>query len=239
MDNELINKIFNENKKQLISEFDWLVENEELINLRKIQLSYAVTPDLLLDLNGIGMDEIHIFSLMKDQINQHIFKEIKKELFKTTDYDYLNFMTCGGILSYEQSVMLGDKILENNYKSLITNGGLASDIQDNPLFDFKPLGGIRVNYGLYCVGRLKDCEICVDQYMKYDDERIFLFDEVQINICNFTFDDAKDHRYLINFNMDFKIGSSKLIYVLTDINSDNYKQIISDNRNSKLNEIGI
>lgn len=78
--------------------------------------------------------------------------------------------------------------------------------------------------------------------MRFNDDRICLFDEVQINISNLYFNIVDEltlnPKYVLTYEMDFYIKSiPKLLYVFTDKNSDNYRYVISKNRDIKINKL--
>jgi hypothetical protein len=242
---ENIVKLFDIAKDELIKNFDWVVENKLLRNFTKYQISFGGPSGTKSDF-GVDID-LHIANSIKSEFSQSIMKTIIKELFKTNDYDFIDFSSEGissSLLDMRHAREICERILDNNYKNLITNGGLGSILQDCSQFQVCPMR-VSLNHSgvVYPIGKLGGYNVFVDPYMKYNDDSICLFDEVQINILNLNCITVVDEstfnpRYVLTYEMDFYINSvPKLLYVFTDKNSDNYKYAISKNRDIKIDKL--
>lgn len=235
-------KLFEVAKDELIKNFDWVVENQLLRNFTKYQISFGAPIE-----NPAWMDlDLIIANSIKSEFSQSIMKTIIKELFKTNDYDFVDFSfeeIDSSLLDMRHAREICERILDNNYKNLIINNGLGSILQDCSQFQVCPVS-LSLNHSgfVYPIGKLGYRGVFVDPYMRFNDDRICLFDEVQINISNLDFniitESTFNPRYVLTYEMDFYINSvPKLLYVFTDKNSDNYKYAISKNRDIKIDKL--
>lgn len=238
-------KLFEVAKDELIKNFDWIVENQLLRNFTKHQISFGAP---IGKISAFGVDiDLHIANSIKIEFYQSVMKTIIKELFKTDDYDFVDFSSeeidSSFLLDMRHAIEIYEKILENNYKNLITNGGLGYILQDCSQFQVCPMR-VSLNHSgvVYPIGKLGVYDVFIDPYTRFNDDRICLFDKVQINISNLYFniidESTFNPRYVLTYEMDFYINSvPKLLYVFTDKNSDNYKCVISKNRDIKIDKL--
>ena len=85
-------------------------------------------------------------------------------------------------------------------------------------------------------------EVYNDPYMRYDDGRICLFNEVEFNIGEMKAYETTQigslaPKIIIEYNVDYNVGDSKLIFVIENENSEAFKQYKSLQRDIKIDNI--
>lgn len=150
---ENIVNLFEVAKGELIKSFDWLVENKLLRNFTKYQISFGFPTGTKL---AFGVDiDLHIVNSIKSEFSQSIMTIIINELLKTNDYDFVDFSSeeiASSLLDMRHGIEICEKILDNNYKNLITNGSL-SILQDCSQFQVCPMR-VSINHIVYPIGEL-------------------------------------------------------------------------------------
>ena len=240
---EFFIELLTKSKDELIESYDWLVEKKSLRNFDTHHISFNRSAEHIQECKN----EPYIIGMIKNEMNQSIINLISRKLFNTNYFDFMDFTSeCSELLQQHKVVRkIYERLLENNYKNVLMGGHLGAVLQD--LYEFYGSSS-RVTLQtvlIYNVGKLSNFNIFVDPYMKFNDDRICLFDEVQINICNlnvaFSNEATFSPRINLKYDMDFYIPSSKLIYILTEKNSENYKhcesRIISLNRDIKIDKL--
>lgn len=237
--------LFNNNSKEFIDTQRWTIENKNLTNFETRRFSVPVlTSEMKNEYLNIDMGP-HLINVIKNEINQDINKLFTKRLFTTNKFDYLDLRTDGSLMTgrkhLEQLVSL---LTGDNYNNLITTGYIASELQDS--FAFMPYmtthdlktGGLPE-----CCGKLGgSIDVYSDPYMKYDDGRICLFDEVEFNIGEMkayetTNTGSLAPRIVIEYDIDYNVGDSKLIFVIENENSEAFKQYKSLQRDIKIDNV--
>jgi hypothetical protein len=94
----------------------------------------------------------------------------------------------------------------------------------------------------YCCGKLDNrVEIYNDPYMKFNDGRICLFNQVEFNIGEMKAYDSTPGslapKIIIEYNIDYNVVDSKLIFVIEDETSEAYFQYKSLQRDIKIDNI--
>ena len=236
--------LFNNNSKEFIITQRWMVENKNLTNFETRKFSVPVlTSEMKNEYLNIDM-EPHLINVIKNEINQDINKLFTKRLFTTNKFDYLDLRTDGSLMNgrkhLEQLVSL---LTGDNYKNLITTGYIASELQDS--FAFMPYmttHDLKTSGLPECCGKLGgSVDVYSDPYMKYDDGRICLFNEVEFNIGEMkayeTTNGLRGPRIVIEYDIDYNVGDSKLIFVIENENSEAFKQYKSLQRDIKIDNI--
>jgi hypothetical protein len=237
--------LFNSNTKNFITTQRWMVENKNLTNFETRKLSVPVmTSEMKNEYLNIDM-EPHLVSAIKSEITIDIIRNFTKRLFTASKFDYLDLRTDGSLMNgrkyLEQLVSL---LTGDNYNNLITTGYIASELQDS--FAFMPYmkthdlktGGLPE-----CCGKLGgSVDVYNDPYMKYDDGRICLFNEVEFNIGEMKayetpYPGSLAPRIVIEYDIDYNVGDSKLIFVIENENSEAFKQYKSLQRDVKIDNI--
>lgn len=237
--------LFNNNSKEFIITQRWMVENKNLTNFETRRFSVPVlTSEMKNEYLNIDMGP-HLINVIKNEINQDINKLFTKRLFTTNKFDYLDLRTDGSLMNgrkhLEQLVSL---LTGDNYKNLITTGYIASELQDS--FAFMPymtthdlkIGGLPE-----CCGKLGgSVAVYTDPYMRYDDGRICLFNEVEFNIGEMKAHETTQigslaPRIVIEYDIDYNVEDSKLFFVIENENSEAFKQYKSLQRDIKIDNI--
>jgi hypothetical protein len=237
--------LFNSKSRDFITTQSWMVENKNLTNFETRKLSVPVmTSEMKNEYLNIDM-EIHLVNAIRYEITNNIIRIFTKSLFDTNKFDYLDFRTGGSLMTGRIHLeKLVSMLLSNDYKNLITTGLIASELQDSPAFspymttnDLKNAGEPQ-SYGRLG-GRL---EVYNDPYMTFNDGRICLFNEVEFNIGEMkayetAYPGSLIPRIVIEYDIDYNVNDSKLIFVIEDETSEAFKQYKSLNRDIKIDNI--
>jgi hypothetical protein len=237
--------LFNSNTRDFITSQRWMIENKNLTNFETKKFSIPVTTsEMKNEYLNIDM-EPHLVNAIKDEINQDINKLFTKRLFTTHKFDYLDLRPDGSLMNgrkhLEQLVSL---LTGDNYNNLITTVYIASELQDSSSFspymtthDLKNVGELQ------CYGKLVgSIDVYNDPYMRYDDGRICLFNEVEFNIGEMKayetpYPGSFAPRIVIEYDIDYNVGDSKLIFVIEDETSEAFKQYKYLQRDIKIDNI--
>jgi len=239
--------IFNNNSKDFIITQPWMVENKNLNNFETRKFSVPVlTSEMKNEYFGIDM-EPYMFNVIKNEIVQDLCKLFIKKLFLTTKFDYLDLRPNGSLMNGRIHIeKLVNLILSNDYKNLITTALITSELQENAweFWTYVTTGDLKTNNGLpQCYGKLSErVEVYTDPYMRYDDGRICLFNGVEFNLGEMKAYEtlppgSMAPKIVIEYNIDYNAGDSKLIFVIENENSEAYKQHKSLQRDIKIDNI--
>jgi hypothetical protein len=244
MSNNIVD-LFNSNSKNFIITQSWMIENKDLTNFETRKFSVPVlTSEMKNEYLNIDMGA-YLINAIKSEISQDVNKLFNKKLFTTNKFDYLD-------LRHDDSLMTGRKnleklvslILSNDYKNLITTGLISSELQDSPAFSpYMITDDLKTGAEPQSYGRLGGhLEVYNDPYMKYDDGRICLFNGVEFNIGEMkayesTPSSLLGSRIVIEYNIDYNVGDSKLIFVIENENSEAFKQYKWLQRDIKIDNI--
>ena len=237
--------LFNNNTKEFINTQRWTIENKNLTNFETRRFSVPVlTSEMKNEYLNIDMGP-HLINVIKNEINQDINKLFTKRLFTTNKFDYLDLRADGSLMTGRKHIeQLVSLLTGDNYKNLITTGYIASELQDS--FAFMPYmtthdlktGGLPE-----CCGKLGgSVDVYTDPYMRYDDGRICLFNEVEFNIGEMKAYETTQigslaPRIVIEYDIDYNVGDSKLFFVIENENSEAFKQYKSLQRDIKIDNI--
>lgn len=182
-----------------------------------------------------------ILNLLVDEVNQDFIRRILKKIFDTPKFDYLDLRPDGSLMTGRHYLeKLVNMILSSGYKNVVTTGLIASELQDDSRF-FNPTN-LGKTSTFYTAGKLSDVNIWVDPYMRFNDGRLCLFNTVDINVDGFDLKEVIPSmsitpRLTIEYNFDFLVSDSKLIFVIENENSEAYKQYKSLQRDIKIDNI--
>ena len=237
--------LFNNNSREFINTQRWMVENKNLTNFETRKFSVPVlTSEMKNKYLNIDM-EPHLINVIKNEINQDINKLFTKRLFTTNKFDYLDLRPDGSLMTGRTHLEnLVKMILINDYKNLITTGLISSELQDSVAFmPYMTTHDLKTSGLPECYGKLSGrVEVYNDPYMRYDDGRICLFNEVEFNIGEMkayetTQTGSLAPKIVIEYNVDYNVGDSKLIFVIENENSEAFKQYKSLQRDIKIDNI--
>ena len=237
-----MSKIFEDfkNKSEIIKLYDWMKVNKNLINFDKYQVGVKASADLALSAFNIDSSSL-ILNLLVDEVNQDFIRRILKKIFDTPKFDYLDLRPDGSLMTGRHYLeKLVNMILSSGYKNVVTTGLIASELQDDSRF-FNPTN-LGKTSTFYTAGKLSDVNIWVDPYMRFNDGRLCLFNTVDINVDGFDLKEVIPSmsitpRLTIEYNFDFLVSDSKLIFVIENENSEAYKQYKSLQRDIKIDNI--
>jgi hypothetical protein len=236
--------LFNNNSKEFINTQLWMIENKNLTNFETSKFSVPVlTSEMKNQYLNIDMGP-HLVNAIKDEIGRDLNRLFTKKLFTTNKFDYLDLRPDGSLSSRIHLEDLVILILSNDYKNLITSGHISSELQDS--FNFTPYiftENLKISNGLpECFGKLGSIDVYNDPYMKFNDGIICLFNEVEFNIGEMkayetTYTGSFAPRIVIEYDIDYNVGDSKLIFVIEDETSEAFKQYKSLQRDIKIDDI--
>jgi predicted amino acid-binding ACT domain protein len=237
--------IFEGVKNDIFTIQPYLSINKSLKNFTTTKFSISIP------LNGqdISLDvDTQIISLLRNEINQNIYKSILKELFSTSKFDYVDIIKT---VNTHQSIndiiyFLHNENIDNKYDYLMSNTNLANSLADSSLFNFKSVKGgssvVEFRGIPYLFGSLVGYDVYLDPFMRFDDSRICLFDSCEINIENITqtvvASNTFNPRMIISYDLAYNIGDSKVIFVLDgDESTTSHKQYKQLQRDIKINSV--
>ena len=228
--------------RRVLNPYPWMIHNERLNNFQLRKLSIPMSAETRLFDVDISK---RVISIARNEINQDISKTVTKFLFDTTKFDYLDLRPDG---SLQNSRIFRDKlvgmILSENYTNLITTALITSTIQDSSSFQpYMTTSDVKTSGALERVGKLgKKVDIQMDPYMKFNDGRICLFNEVYFNIQDMRASEVVNPlsmvtNILVEWKFAFHVTDSKLIFVIEDENSESFNQYKSLQRDIKIDNI--
>ena len=238
-------ELFNSKSREFISKQRWMIENKNLNNFETRKLSVPViTSELRNEYLNINI-EAHLVNAIKSEISNDIIRKLTKDLFSTHKFDYLDLRPDGSLMNGRVYLeKLVNIILSNNFENLITTGLISSELQDSSAFSpYITTDNLKISGVPLCYGKLGGkVDIYNDPYMKYDDGRICLFDKVQFNIGEMKAYETVQissisPKIMIEYDIAYSVGDSKLIFVIENENSEAYKQHKSLQRDIKIDNI--
>lgn len=238
--------IFESIKNDIFIPQSYISINKNLKNFSNYKISISVP------LNGkdLGFDvNLELVRLLKNEINQNIYKTILKDLFSTSKFDYVDISKSVNIHTSFNDI-IDFLVGVRGYKYLITNTATANSLGDSSRFHFNLSNQTENNVSSviefngipYKFGCLSGYDVYLDPYMKYDDNRICLFNECEINIENLNHSIIAGATFapkmVISYDLAYKVGDSKVIFVLDgDESSTSYKQYKQLQRDIKIDSL--
>lgn len=237
--------LFNSNTRDFITSQRWMIENKNLTNFETKKFSIPVTTsEMKNDYLNIDMGA-QLINIIKNEISNNIIRTLTKRLFTTHKFDYLDLRPDGSLMNgrkhLEQLVSL---LTGDNYKNLITTGLIASELQDSSSFSpYVTTHDLKNGNEPQCYGKLGgSVEVYSDPYMKYNDGRICLFNVVEFNVGEMKayetpYPGSLAPTIVIEYDIDYNVNDSKLIFVIEDETSEAFKQYKSLQRDIKIDNI--
>lgn len=219
---------------------DYHKMNKSVSNLNRYKMSISIPEFELSYVNKPNIEEIYISTFIKE-VQQSIDKNLVKELEKSSlIIDYINLI---GLNEIESTNCILDLIVRSGYSNCITTSKICSMIRDSIMS--QPTNWTSVNNGLISsniskIGTFNNVDIYVDSLIKYNEDVIILFNKHDIN---FELNDMSFYKegfstnLAIDYNLGFNIIDSKIYYTIEDTYSKHYNQIISRNRDKKIDYI--
>ena len=216
----------------IIESIPYVKRNRLLSNYERYQISLPFyINDRIFD-NGFMADS-------SEQALRDIFlKKVSSIIFDTNYVDYINTIGSGDI---------SDCITKEIYyhlspfSNMITNTGLSykilTKIQSSVGYyqttDFKA--------DFYFFGNIFGKKCFVDPLMNYNDNRICLFNSLEIDIRNVKRIDKRFDNFSntsrIEFDFYSRVSGQKVLYIINSEESDEYKMYKQSIRNEKINNL--
>lgn len=212
-----------------IINLDFVNKNKNLTNFTKYSFSYF-NPNTA---SVFGLDVYDIAKgMVNSEINQSVSNSIIKSLLESDNFGYIDYIN-KNIDDNNFYRIVVELIKRENYKYLIVNSQIGSIMQDSPEFEYQTMG-LRTSASAvaYGIGKIRDTKIYVDPYMKFNDNKLLFFNNIDINLSDFRVSDAPN-QIIVDFLLDFEITDSKIVYVLDSVNSENYlsyKRVLRDKK---------
>jgi hypothetical protein len=212
-----------------------------LLKRGNLKLSYNTGPAIAFNLD-INQE---VVNLIRNDIKKFLMDEFYLS-FKDSDYIYIPtnkyqlesekndifvrelLFKCG---KYQSRNIISSSVMSNNISYY--NGFKYLDTTNNPIKSslYYKIGDIHNGISVYN-----------DMYLKYDDNRTFLWDYVK---CYLSFDSIQEfvdsltysNKIMFTFNYHLSINCGKIIYYLSDENSPGYNLFISEMRDKKIDSI--
>ena len=234
-------KLFEELNKdftKVIATRDFIKVDKNLRNFKSISVSMSLPQN---EVAGIKIDDDRMLGTIFNEITQNIYKIILREVAANTSntfVDLRNEQRHGNLIE-----KLCTSIQVEDYKFCVTNSRLSSDISDSAGFHFSNLQNRSTNGSfVYLTGKLlggKD--VYVDPYMRYNDYKIFLFDEISLNVENFTAEIRHEStfipRLVVKFDYCLSVSPGKTINVIDLVNSDALLELKAEHREQQIDKI--
>lgn len=222
----ILNEINNIKSVKLV---DFCKINKNLTNFKRFSISSRLNIDMVGSLKSYNIDpEKHAMSLLMEEMTQTIVKEIYKNLFNTINFDYLDVRGVSmGIDDPKKSKELIDLILQDctKYKNISSCTKLGVILQDYSNFSVKPFDSTsRLGALTYKIGKIYEMEVWIDPYMRWNDTKLCLFNDVEVNVENFNskiVPNPFSTHLSVDFDLAINVGDSKIIFVIEDGSSIN------------------
>jgi hypothetical protein len=227
--------LLKEKINKMLNQLGFIKYDESLTDFTKIGFTYA-NPNYPPEFN-IKVDDIIIEGVITNQIIQLICKKIVDILSTSIKFDVIDYLykdiNNWNIKGLDKIIL---KLIRNeNYIYLISSSKISAIIQD--LYQFN--GSINSSSSIIKIGSILDKSVYVDPALGYSDTRIFLFNDIGINIQNITITEnpSSFNGSYVELYIDIKINDSKTIYILESENSNTYKSYKKILREYNLNKL--
>lgn len=130
--------------------------------------------------------------------------------------------------------------INDKYNNLVTNSQLAVFIQDFPEFVVHSNGQVQNGSNIYKIGKFLGCDVWVDPYMKWAENKIGLFSNIGYNFNNIKSIINNNHNTTANilsvsYGVSVNVGNAKVLYIIDSNNMHNdFKKM---HRDIKITEI--
>jgi hypothetical protein len=217
---------------------DYHKMNKSVSNLNRYKMSISI-PDSYI--NKPNIEEIYISTFIKE-VQQSIDKNLVKELEKSSlIIDYINLI---GLNEVKSTNCILDLIVRSGYSNCITTSKICSMLRDSIISQPTNWTSLYkdglISSNISKIGNFNNVDIYVDYLIKYNEDVIILFNKHDINFelndMSFYKEDFSTN-LAIDYNFGFNIIDSKIYYTIEDTYSKHYNQIISRNRDKKIDYI--
>lgn len=196
-------------------DFVKLIKNTHIIDMYQ-----NISKKIFYDINTLGMSsnvtDISLDAIVNEQIREDKLKELfGEEIIKKSIYQNTQNTQRFIYMSVVQKI---NKVGAN---VIITNGSMGSALQDLPEFNSVHFGGrgaVSQSTIQYKIGRIMDCDVYVDAYMRFDDNKIFVGNVDYELSHNDTINFSNDFMEM-EFGYDQKINPNSKVEVLNIIDS--------------------
>lgn len=219
---------------------DYVSMDNNLRNFHRYQFSFPVNMDLEKTF-GIKGEEISIKNIISES-TFNIHKQISKKLFESSEFDYLDIST-HDLFSRDSVKKISTFLISSlkNYQNILTNAAIGSELQD--MFGYTNLNSqsysASTSASIFPAGKLLNSNIFIDPVMKFNENKIALFDKVFLNIKNIDISIAQQATFaplvVVKYDLDIKC-ESKVLYIIS-ANSQEYKKFISIKRDMKIDDL--
>ena len=227
--------LLNSGEVELFEYNDYYKEDKSLNNFEfyKILVTSPISYPNIYEIDVLN----RYISNLRSEIRNHIDNKVSKEMSYSFEYEVLDLRNSG----YRVGADLCNYIArEQGYTNLISNSRICSDIQDGSQFVTLPFKNASLGTS-YIVGSVSDKDIYVDPIARYSDTRIFLFNDIKVNIGDFKFsinnDSTFNTRLLIEIPISYSKIDSKLVYVRDVVQPDLPLDVISRIRDKKIDDL--
>jgi len=233
--NDLSN-VLNENSKHL---FDFpFIKREYSRKLTTCKFAINMSPDY----EQIGLNvEDQIKSTVLSSIEQDMNKKICLDIFDTDVFDYVNLN--GSVNQSQASRRVLEMLMDNRgiYSNIVCGGSIGMMLCDSAGYTMKPLE-VKLNSGIiYPSGSIFGFDIYIDPYMRYDDGRIGLFNNINLGLDNFHVSVINSAtmmpRTVIDYDLSYETGDTKQIFVIGDEFEDTLNKFKQLQRDIKINSV--
>lgn len=225
--------------------------NKRLNNFTTHQIAASIPQDTgkIFDVNFDF--EATLLNQIKQELNRCVYNKINNSLRNTTKIGHVDLrkyenkpfghkvdglQMCDRVFSY---------ITGCEYKNIITSTKIASDMQDSAQFIFssssKTLNIVSNSPLPYYVGKIENTSIWADPYLKYNDDKIVMFDEVEINFDVKNISTMNDCTFspkvIVEINLCVDSIDSMIVSLIESMSSPSYAEYISIRRELKIDEI--
>lgn len=215
MDDREIIDLINSGKVEM---FDYSGFFKKNIHLRRFETKKIATNfPIHLPSNNIDVWSEWI-SIIKQDFRRFIHSMSMKRIFDSENLYSLDYR---GISDRDYPINLVHEIAKRTYKNVLVSPKIAALIQDTTFFmpDMnKDRGSFSSCYRIGTIFSHKD--IYVDPFLKWDDMRICLFNDVFVNIEGIQADIRSEATFnpkiMMEFGFDFNCGLSEVLYLRDD-----------------------
>ena len=221
-------------KVELFEYNDYYKEDKSLNNFELYKISFS-PPTSYPGISEIDVIEHYIVALKTD-IRNAVDDKVIKEFEKSYDYEVLDLRKSG----FRVGTDLNNHIRLSEYKNFISNVRICANIQDDIQFTILPFKNAATCTS-YIVGSVSDKNIYVDPMSRYSDTKIFLFNDIKINVGDFKLsindEPTFNPRILIEIPISYSKIDSKLIYLRDDEQPNLPSDVISRIRDKKIENL--
>lgn len=233
--------IFNFTSKDIIPNNDYFIFSSNLGPLTKIGMSVQ-SNKAFEQISGIHkVDPDYINQHFKKEIHDHIKSHVRRGLKldgEIIDYLFIDLdstQTNRDLNNFYEIILLHDpKYIR------VSVGIFSSALEDLCLNRNGFMYDVQVNEFPYRIGNLGGISVEADPYLNYDDDIVYMFDSIEINVENIDISDGWQDNNLVDrvtFDFAFKINNPRSIAIVTGPKSRHWNDWIKIKRNSKIDGI--